>query len=59
MTTTAKDGRPADDSGREPPRPPRYDSADLFGSASEVVISHDGALYRLRRTSLGKLILTK
>ncbi len=31
----------------------------MFGAAAEVEISHGGALYRLRRTALGKLILTK
>ena len=31
----------------------------LFGAAREVQISHRGVLYRLKQTSLGKLILTK
>lgn len=31
----------------------------LFGRASEVRIAHRGAIYRLKQTSLGKLILTK
>ena len=34
-------------------------SAELFAGANEVHIEHDGTLYRLQRTSLGKLILTK
>ena len=34
-------------------------SEALFGDAVEVLIDHCGVLYRLRRTSLGKLILTK
>ena len=34
-------------------------SADLFGGVNEVEIEHQGELYRLRRTSKGKLILTK
>jgi hemin uptake protein HemP len=34
-------------------------SEQLFAGAAEVQIEHHGALYRLRRTSLGKLILTK
>ena len=38
---------------------PRYASEAIFGNATEVLIEHHGALYRLRRTSLGKLILTK
>ena len=34
-------------------------SETLFGGALEVQIDHHGALYRLKKTSLGKLILTK
>jgi len=34
-------------------------SAALFRGAAEVQIEHHGSLYRLRQTSLGKLILTK
>lgn len=37
----------------------RIASRDLLGEAAEIEIDHDGQLYRLRRTSLGKLILTK
>lgn len=37
----------------------RYPSESLFGGALELVIEHRGAEYRLRQTSLGKLILTK
>jgi hemin uptake protein HemP len=37
----------------------RIDSAALLGAAHEVEIEHRGLIYRLRRTSLGKLILTK
>jgi hemin uptake protein HemP len=40
-----------------PPR--RIDSTALLGAAQEVEINHVGQIYRLRRTSLGKLILTK
>lgn len=39
--------------------PTRLSSRDLFGSQREVVIVHRGDEYRLRITSLGKLILTK
>jgi hemin uptake protein HemP len=35
------------------------ESSQLLGSAGEVHIDHRGVLYRLRQTSLGKLILTK
>lgn len=37
----------------------RLRSDALFGGANEIQIEHGGALYRLRITSLGKLILTK
>lgn len=38
---------------------PRWTTPQLFGSAQEVLIEHQQAIYRLRITSLGKLILTK
>ena len=38
---------------------PEWNSEQLFGRAQEVGIRHEGHLYRLRRTKLGKLILTK
>jgi hemin uptake protein HemP len=34
-------------------------SDQLFNGAHELHIEHRGTIYRLRRTSLGKLILTK
>jgi len=34
-------------------------SEALFCGAAELQIEHRGSLYRLRQTSLGKLILTK
>lgn len=34
------------------------DSAALLGPGNELLIRHQGRLYRLRRTRLGKLILT-
>jgi len=34
-------------------------SEQLFAGAAEVQIAHQGALYRLKRTALGKLIMTK
>ena len=37
----------------------RVPSFELFSDAQELEIEHNGALYRLRQTSLGKLILTK
>jgi hemin uptake protein HemP len=40
--------------------PRRLRSEDLFtGHAVEIEIEHQRQVYRLRRTSLGKLILTK
>jgi hemin uptake protein HemP len=47
------------------PRPHRQadlrtlDSAALFAGRTEIVIDHDGALYRLKITRQGKLILNK
>ena len=37
----------------------RIDSQALLGAAQEVEIAHGLDVYRLRRTALGKLILTK
>ena len=41
------------------PRVQRLSSQVLLNGANEVEIEHRGVLYRLRQTSLGKLILTK
>lgn len=38
---------------------PRLPSRAIFAGAQEVEIEHNGAVYRLRQTALGKLILTK
>lgn len=48
-------------SSTPPPAPSarRLRSAELFGSEHEIEIEHGQAIYRLRLTSLGKLILTK
>ena len=37
----------------------RLSSEELFGTEQEVEIKHGDSVYRLRRTSMGKLILTK
>jgi hemin uptake protein HemP len=37
----------------------RYSAEKLFGDSPEILIENGSATYRLRRTSLGKLILTK
>ena len=42
-----------------PPVAVRLSSQSLLGGQREIEIDHDGAVYRLRVTSLGKLILTK
>jgi hemin uptake protein HemP len=34
-------------------------SRDLLGNGEELLIEHNGAIYRLRATRQGKLILTK
>ncbi|OYT97858.1 MAG: hypothetical protein CFE40_14160 [Burkholderiales bacterium PBB1] len=37
----------------------RWRSTELLGHQQEIEIEHGQAIYRLRLTSLGKLILTK
>lgn len=37
----------------------RISSRELLGGSSDIEIDHAGSTYRLRVTSLGKLILTK
>lgn len=37
----------------------RIESTALFSGGSKVIIEHDGSIYLLRITRLGKLILTK
>jgi hemin uptake protein HemP len=49
----------ARDSTPIPAPPARISSAQLLAGAREVEIDHHGAVYRLKQTSLGKLILTK
>ncbi|MDZ7855805.1 hemin uptake protein HemP [Sphaerotilus sp.] len=56
LTPTPAAGSPAPSPASDTPR---LSSAQLFGQGSEVHIEHGDALYRLRITSLGKLILTK
>lgn len=48
---------PGDPNNVAPPR--QWASQDLFGEHAEVQIHHGGLCYRLRKTALGKLILTK
>ena len=40
-------------------RPRTISSAELLGGQDEIVIQHNGSLYRLRITRQDKLILTK
>lgn len=53
------------DVGPRPPMPApsgppkRLSSTSLLQGAPEIEIEHNGAVYRLRQTSQGKLILTK
>ncbi len=63
MSAKSKDPDPGQ--GAVPPAvaetgdPPRtLESHELLGEVGEVLIRHDGRIYRLRRTRLGKLILT-
>ncbi|HSI54938.1 MAG TPA: hemin uptake protein HemP [Ramlibacter sp.] len=42
-----------------PGRPPLLASEDLFQGSRVVEIAHNGEVYRLQATRLGKLILTK
>lgn len=49
---------PGIETSARPPKP-RLNSQQLFAGTDEIEIAHGDALYRLRITSLGKLILTK
>lgn len=44
---------------KPPPASPRYSSADLFAAGHEIRIEHNGAVYTLRITRSGGLILHK
>jgi hemin uptake protein HemP len=59
---TGKSNSPLPEAASAPPAAtpvqPTIESRDLLGGRPEVVIRHEGRLYRLRRTRLGKLILT-
>ena len=51
-------GAAAEDAGVDAGAP-RWLSHQLLGGQREAHIDHEGTTYRLRLTSLGKLILTK
>ena len=55
----ADTGSRAQPAGGLAQRPRRLNSDEVFAGAAEVLIRHGSVDYRLRRTSLGKLILTK
>ena len=57
MVNTGLAGPSADESTSKNAR--EWTSEQLFGRAQQIEIRHEGQLYRLRRTKLGKLILTK
>lgn len=54
-TPVEKPGNPAQAQGSRS----AMESADLFKGRKTVEICHNGAIYRLQATRLGKLILTK
>jgi hemin uptake protein HemP len=54
-STPAGIGTPAGTAGRNQP----LDSGELLRGRRVVEITHNGELYRLQATRLGKLILTK
>lgn len=56
-TTGIKD-EVTDSTDKNDETPRTFDSHELLGGGDEVAIRHDGRTYRLRRTRLGKLILT-
>ena len=43
----------------EPTEPADFDTRELFAGKTEIRIAHDNAIYRLRITRAGKLILNK
>ena len=55
----ARASEPAPPNPARASAPPRLHSDALFGNHDVVLIQHAGETYRLQRTRLGKLILTK
>jgi hemin uptake protein HemP len=54
VTQPAIPGAPSQSTSRE-----SWRSEELLGERTEVLIQHNGEVYRLRRTRQGKLILYK
>lgn len=59
LDTAAAAPRPSTPRSVTAPVSRRLRSADLLGNEQQVEIEHGQSVYRLRQTSLGKLILTK
>jgi hemin uptake protein HemP len=61
MTSTNRSAGPGVEARAraEPAAPQPIDSSTLLGPRQEVQIRHHGAIYTLRQTRQGKLILTK
>jgi hemin uptake protein HemP len=58
--TLLTDARPRGETPAPPPARPRtLSSGDLLQGGRLVEIQHNGEVYRLQATRLGKLILTK
>ena len=48
------------DNSRGDEKPPElFESHELFGNRSEIMIRHEGQLYRIRITRNGKLVMNK
>lgn len=58
-SSTALVSQPSDDFSRMPELTAAVDSSALLQGQKAVAISHNGSVYRLQATRLGKLILTK
>jgi len=57
--TQDRDPREAETRAPETNEPIDLDTRELFAGRSEIRIAHDNAIYRLRITRAGKLILNK
>ncbi len=68
QTTSVSQQRPSDqfsggqlsgDNGAHLRSKRLWSTSELMGGEAEVLIEHNGSIYRLRRTRQGKLILSK